>query len=220
MPMEKSPPPSTARLTKVDTAPSRVKPDPSIAQVMPPQSASLPPPKPPTVFTAKEALTRSSVLVDQIPAVVEQMKFHKKQARRLAELASFVFDAIDSSIPKPPPEDTGGFVSEGLEKLIRCAGSLRVAHFCSLLFRVLYRIEERLRDIGSGNLVTRMNELPFVQHDLTELEDECVEVAQIFWANSRSSRRKVRKLIASRSRLAPPSTSNALTRQKTRTSSP
>jgi len=52
--------------------------------------------------------------------------------------------------------------------------------FCSLFFRVLYRIEERLRDIGSGNLVTRMNELSFVQHDLTELEDECVEVAEIF----------------------------------------
>ena len=61
----------------------------------------------------------SSPTVDQIPAVVEQMKFHKKQARRLAELASFVHDAIDALIPKPPPEDTSALVSEGLEKLIR-----------------------------------------------------------------------------------------------------
>lgn len=51
---------------------------------------------------------------------------------------------------------------------------------CSLALRVLYRIEERLRDVGSGNLVTRMNELPVVQHDLMELEDECVKVAKIF----------------------------------------
>ena len=45
---------------------------------------------------------------------------------------------------------------------------------------MLYRIEERLRDVGSGNLVTRMTELEFVQRDLSELEDECVEVADIF----------------------------------------
>lgn len=45
---------------------------------------------------------------------------------------------------------------------------------------MLYRIEERLRDVGSGNLVTRMNELQYVQHDLTELEDECSEVADMF----------------------------------------
>lgn len=134
MPRERSPPPSTARSTKVDTASSRVKPDPSVAQAMPPQSAPLPPPKPPAVFTSKEALARSSVLMDQIPAVVEQMKFHKKQARRLAESASFVFDAIDSSIPKPPPEDTGGFISDGLEKLIRCTESLIMTYLahCSL----------------------------------------------------------------------------------------
>lgn len=88
-------------------------------QVVVPPSASIAPMKTLAVFTPKEALARSSVLVDQIPAVVEQMKFHKKQARRLAELASLVYDAIDASIPKPPPEDTNAPVSEGLEKLIR-----------------------------------------------------------------------------------------------------
>lgn len=67
---------------------------------------------------------RSSALADQIPAVVEQMKFHKKQARRLAELASSVYDAVDSSIPKPPPEDTPEYVRDGLDKLIRFVVSL------------------------------------------------------------------------------------------------
>lgn len=108
-----------SRLAKVDTTPLRVKVEPSIAQSMPPPSASAAPPKPSAAFTPKEALARSSILVDQIPAVVEQMKFHKKQARRLAELASFVYDAVDASIPKPPPEDTSSSVSEGLEKMIR-----------------------------------------------------------------------------------------------------
>ena len=81
------------------------------------------------------------MLVDQIPAVVEQMKFHKKQSRRLVELASFVYDAIDSSIPKPPPEDAEGHISDGLEKLIRSVGSLGMIYFahCSSEYYIASR---------------------------------------------------------------------------------
>lgn len=119
MPREKSPAPVGVRLAKVDTTAPRPKTDQPNVQTMPPPSASLPPPKLPAMFAPKEALSKSAILVDQIPTVVEQMKFHKKQARRLAELASFVYDAIESSIPKPPPDDISSSVSEGLEKLIR-----------------------------------------------------------------------------------------------------
>ncbi|KAF8323181.1 hypothetical protein DL93DRAFT_635606 [Clavulina sp. PMI_390] len=166
MTRDRSPPPSV-RVPKVEILPARGKQEtPSIAQVMAqaPTFPTMAPLKGPVVFTPREALARSSVLVDQIPAIVEQMRYHKKQARRLAELASFVYDSIDATIPKPASEDTNASIGEGLEKLIR----------------VLYRIEERLRDVGSGNLVTRMNELPFVQHDLSELEDDCTEVAELF----------------------------------------
>lgn len=86
---------------------------------MAPPSAIAPPAKMPAAFTPKEALARSAVLVDQIPAVVEQMRYHKKQARRLAELASWVFDAIDAAVPKPASDDPNSPNSEGLEKLIR-----------------------------------------------------------------------------------------------------
>lgn len=76
--------------------------------------------KPPAMFTPKDALSKSALLVDQIPGIVEQMKYHKKQARRLAEFASLVFDAVDEVIPKPPPEDVSSAITEGLEKLLRC----------------------------------------------------------------------------------------------------
>lgn len=59
-------------------------------------------------------------------------------------------------------------------------------YFLTGPLRVLFRIEERLRDVGSGNVVTRMTELEGVQLDLTELEDECSEVAAIFKACEQS----------------------------------
>jgi hypothetical protein len=84
---------------------------------MPPQTAA--PLKPPAMFAPKDALNKSAVLVDQIPGVVEQMRYHKKQARRLAEYASLVFDGVDEMIPKPPPDEVSAKFSEGLEKLLR-----------------------------------------------------------------------------------------------------
>lgn len=117
MPREKSPPPLVPRLAKVD-AESRPKAN-LIAQSTLTPSAPAPLTKTLAAFTPKEALTRCNVLADHIPAVVEQMKYHKKQARRLSELASWLYDAVDKWIPKPPPEDTSALVSEGLEKLFR-----------------------------------------------------------------------------------------------------
>lgn len=214
---EISPPPSATRLAKVFTASSRVKPDPAIAQVMTASNPSLPAPRPPAIITVKEALAKSSALVDQIFAVVEQMKFHKKQARRLAELASSVFDAIDIVMLEPPLEDAVES-ADGPEKLVRLVDAFQSAHHTHLFSRVLYRIEERLRDVGSGNLVTRMNEHKFVQQDLEDLEEECAEVAEIFNVISFfSSRYGYLKRDALRSK--PLSTSNVLPRPNTKTSS-
>lgn len=113
------PPSPTSRLSAVETDQSRAPPTayPSIAEILSPLNDSM---TAPALFPPEEALTKAGVLLDQILTVIEQMKFHKMQARRLAELASYLYYAVSASVPEQRPDAINTSVSEGLEKLIRC----------------------------------------------------------------------------------------------------
>ncbi|KAJ7043517.1 kinase-like domain-containing protein [Mycena alexandri] len=103
-------------------------------------------------------------LVEKIFAVMEQMRYNKKQCRRLAEAARDVVEAIEEALVGATEEEVDANLLSNVDKLVR----------------TLKRAADQLREIKALNFVKRLLQYTSIQDELVVLDREIQEATTHF----------------------------------------
>ncbi|KAJ6591671.1 kinase-like domain-containing protein [Mycena vulgaris] len=103
-------------------------------------------------------------LVEKIFAVMEQMRYNKKQCRRLAESARDVVEAVEEALTGVTPEEIDTNMTANVDKLVR----------------TLKRTVDHLREIAALNFVKRLLQYASIQDELVELDREIQDATAHF----------------------------------------
>ncbi|KAJ7180564.1 kinase-like domain-containing protein, partial [Mycena filopes] len=103
-------------------------------------------------------------LVEKIFAVMEQMRYNKKQCRRLAEAARDVVEAVEEALAGVTEEEIDGPLLANVDKLVR----------------TLKRTADQLREIAALNFVKRLLQYASIQDELVVLDREIQEATTHF----------------------------------------
>ncbi|KAJ7760468.1 hypothetical protein B0H16DRAFT_573920 [Mycena metata] len=103
-------------------------------------------------------------LVEKIFAVMEQMRYNKKQCRRLAEAARDVVEAVEEALAGITEEEVDTNLLSNVDKLVR----------------TLKRTADQLREIAGLNFVKRLLQYTSIQDELVVLDREIQEATTHF----------------------------------------
>ncbi|KAJ6518703.1 hypothetical protein C8R45DRAFT_2928 [Mycena sanguinolenta] len=103
-------------------------------------------------------------LVEKIFSVMEQMRYNKKQCRRLAESARDVVEAVEEALSGITEEEIDSNLLVNVDKLVR----------------ILKRTADHLREIAALNFVKRLLQYASIQEELVVLDRDIQEATTHF----------------------------------------
>jgi hypothetical protein len=90
-------------------------------------------------------------LVEKIFAVMEQMRYNKKQCRRLAESARDVVEAVEEAVAGITEEEADSTLLANVDKLVRYVCKYEVVVNSFMPCSILKRTADHLREIAALN---------------------------------------------------------------------
>ncbi|KAJ7115866.1 hypothetical protein C8R44DRAFT_215974 [Mycena epipterygia] len=116
------------------------------------------------IITPIPGLDLALSLTEKIFAIMEQMRYNKKQCRRLAESARDVVEAVEEALTGVTPEEIDSVLVANVDKLVR----------------TLKRTADHLREIAALNFVKRLLQYASIQDELLVLDRDIQEATTHF----------------------------------------